>query len=552
MKILIAICSMLMLLCSCGKKAEINVIPYPQSVQQSNGSYNVSKAEVSYDKAMDSTSMVYVNKFIDRLNLVTGEEHKNASDVQEGGLSFIVDKNLSKEEYAIDVTKAGVKVRAAEEYGFLYATQTLGQLLPVEFFGKSASAGVKWEIPCVSIKDKPRFGYRGMHLDVARHFFGVEEVKKYLDMMAFYKFNTFHWHLTDDQGWRIEIKKYPKLTEIGSMREGTIVGHLNENEQNPKLDGVPYGGYYTQDQIREVVAYAKSLGITVIPELDLPGHMIAALASYPEFGCTGGPYKVWTKWGVAEEVLCVGKEKVFTFLEDVLTEMMELFPSEYIHIGGDECPKVAWETCPDCQKRIKELGLKSDDKHSAEQYLQSYVTARIQKFLNDRGRKIIGWDEILEGELAAGATVMSWRGVSGGIEAANKGFDVIMTPNTYMYFDYYQAEDKSLEPLGIGGYLPIENVYSYEPYEGIPEASRKHILGVQANLWTEYIATPEHLEYMMLPRAAALSEVQWCNPENKNFDRFKKSLVGHNFPIYDIMGYTYARTISGEYGLHAE
>ena len=304
-------------------------------------------------------------------------------------------------------------------------------------------------------------------------------------------------------------------------------------------DGVRYGGYYTQEQMRDIVAYAESLGITVIPEIDLPGHMMGALAAYPHLGCTGGPYEVWTRWGISDQVLCPGKEDMFKFLEDVFTELMDIFPSEYIHIGGDECPKSEWEKCPECQARIKELGIKATKGHTAEQYLQNYVTARVQKFLNDHGRKIIGWDEILEGDLAKGATVMSWRGVKGGIQASSMGFDVIMTPNTYCYFDYYQSQDMEKEPFGIGGDLPLEKVYGYEPLEGLDAEQQKHILGVQANLWTEYIATPEHLEYMLLPRLDALSEIQWCDPSRKDVERLKTALKDNLFKIYDTMGYNY-------------
>ncbi len=300
--------------------------------------------------------------------------------------------------------------------------------------------------------------------------------------------------------------------------------------------------------MREIVAYAAERNITVIPEMDLPGHMVAALAAYPELGCTGGPYEVWTRWGVSEDVLCVGKEETFTFLEDVLTEMMDIFPSEYIHIGGDECPKVRWENCPLCQARIKELGLKAHGNISAEQELQCYVTARIQKFLNDHGRKIIGWDEILEGNLAEGATVMSWRGTQGGIEAAKRGFDVIMTPNSHMYIDYYQSQERDKEPLQIGGLVTVPKLYSYEPYEGMEPGTEDHILGVQANLWTEYITTPEFLEYMLLPRMCALSEVQWCNADRKDYNRFDASL-DHTFKMLDIMGYTYAKHVRGIIGL---
>jgi hexosaminidase len=347
-------------------------------------------------------------------------------------------------------------------------------MLPPEYFGKAKASKAAWVLPCVSIKDSPRFGYRGLMLDVCRHFFSVEEVKRYLDLMAIYKMNTFHWHLSEDQGWRIEIKKYPKLTEIGAWRDSTKIGANNDAKAG--YDHTRYGGFYTQDQIRDVVAYAQKLGITVMPEIDLPGHMVAALASYPELGCTGGPYSVRSRWGIATEVLCPGKETTFKFIEDVLTEVMELFPGKYIDIGGDECPKAEWKKCPDCQRRIRQLGLRDKDGLTAEQQLQNYVTARVQKFVNDHGRKIVGWDEILEGDLAEGATVMSWRGVKGGVEAAKRGFDVIMSPNTYMYIDYYQTKDKEREPLCIGGYLPVDTTYVCEPCKGIPEEAQKHIL----------------------------------------------------------------------------
>ena len=352
--------------------------------------------------------------------------------------------------------------------------------------------------------------------------------------------NKFHLHLTDDQGWRIEIKKYPLLTEIGSVRKGTCIKKdFNSN------DGVPYGEgmWYTQEQIREVVAYAAAKGIDVIPEIDLPGHMVAALAAYPELGCTGGPYDVWTRWGISEDVLCAGNEKVYEFLEDVLTEVCELFPYEYIHIGGDECPKVRWEQCPKCQARIKALGLKDRDGHSAEHYLQSYVMTRMEKFLNEKGRKVIGWDELLEGEVAPNATIMSWRGEEGGLAAARLGHDAIMTPNTYFYLDYYQSADVANEPFGIGGYLPVEKCYSYEPYpEGMTQQEKEHILGVQANMWTEYVADVNHLHYMVLPRMAALSEVQWCGADRKDWSRFYNA-ADRFCSMYDTMGYNYATHI---------
>ena len=521
----------------------VNVIPYPQSVEVEKGAFKGAGANFNCDPAIDAKSQEIIKEFAGRLSLVSGRISSYATPVglekdcsKAKGFIFLKDSGLAEEEYSIAICKSGCTVRASSYNGFLYALQTLKQLTSVSIFGDKPDPAEKFLFPCVKIQDKPRFGYRGMHLDCSRHFFSVEEVKKYLDVMALYKLNRFHWHLTDDQGWRAEIKKYPKLTEVGAFRNGTVI-----KKDWGSNDGIRYGGYYTQDQMREVVAYAAKLGIVVIPEVDLPGHMMGVLAGYPELGCTGGPYEVWTRWGVSPEVLCPGKEGMFTLLEDVFTELMDIFPSEYIHIGGDECPKTEWEKCPDCQARIKALGIKADEHHTAEQYLQSYVTERVQKFLNDHGRKIIGWDEILEGELAKGATVMSWRGTAGGIKASALGFDVIMTPNTYCYFDYYQSPDQDKEPFGIGGNLPLEKVYGYEPFDGLDAGQQKHILGVQANLWTEYIATPEHLEYMLLPRMTALSEVQWCRPEDKNPDRFKAALQAESFKIFDILGYNYRK-----------
>jgi hexosaminidase len=370
----------------------------------------------------------------------------------------------------------------------------------------------------------------------------MDAVKRYLDIMEIHKLNTLHWHLTDDQGWRVEIKKYPKLTEVGSIRKKTIIGHIFRSKD---YDTTPYGNgmWYTQDQIREIIEYAAAKGITIIPEIDLPGHMLAALAAYPELGCTGGPYDVWGDWGISDDVLCVGKEQTMQFLENVLSEICDLFPSEYIHIGGDECPKVRWEKCPRCQAKIRELGLKANEEYQPEHFLQGYVMSRMEKFINSKGKRIIGWDEILEGEVAPNATIMSWRGVAGGLQAVRLGHDAIMTPNTFYYLDYYQSLDKEKEPLAIGGYLPIEKCYSYEPFvEGMTEQEKAHVLGVQANLWTEYIATESHLQYMLLPRMAALSEVQWCQPENKSWERFYNSADAF-CAIYDAMGYNYGKHI---------
>jgi len=406
--------------------------------------------------------------------------------------------------YELEITANKIHIKGST-LGTFYAFETLKQLIQ--------KVGKNYTIPCCTIKDYARFSYRGMHLDVSRHFFPVAFVKKYIDYLAAYKFNTFHWHLTDDQGWRIEIKKYPLLTQVGSCRAQTLVGNYGTN----KYDGTKYCGYYTQQQIKEIVKYAADRYITVIPEIEMPGHAVAALTSYPYLGCTKGPYKVWETWGVADDVFCAGNDSTYKFIENVLDEVMQLFPSKYIHVGGDECPKVRWKTCPVCQKRIKDEGLK--DEHA----LQSYFVTRIEKYLNSKGRKIIGWDEILEGGLAANATVMSWRGEEGGIAAAKQNHDVIMTPGSNCYFDHSQSKNE--DSLTIGGYLPLENVYNYEPIPPVLNAAEgKHILGAQGNLWTEYITNPSKVEYMIFPRMAALSEVLWTPKEKKNWTDFEKRL----------------------------
>lgn len=453
----------------------------------------------------------------------------------EGGKGGIVLQlglaNDNPEAYQLKVDASQVVISSPSEAGVFYGIQTLRKAVDV-------AEGSNVELPAVKIKDQPRFGYRGMMLDVGRHFFSMDEIKTYIDMMALHNINRFHWHLSEDQGWRIEIKKYPKLTEIGSMRKETVIGH-----NSGKYDGKPYGGFYTQEQAKEIVAYAAERYITVIPEIDLPGHMQAALAAYPELGCTGGPYEVWTQWGVSDNVLCAGNDQTIQFIKDVLAEIVEIFPSEYIHVGGDECPKVKWSTCPKCQARIKALGLKSDNKHTKEERLQSYVIHEAEEFLNSKGRKMIGWDETLEGGLAPNATVMSWRGEAGGIEAAKQHHDVVMTPNTYLYFDYYQSKDTETEPMAIGGYLPIERVYSYEPMpKSLSPEEQKYIVGVQANLWTEYIPDFKQVQYMVLPRMAALSESQWCAPEKKNYEAFLQR-VSRLVNIYAKNGWNYATHI---------
>ena len=516
-------------LLACSKQttgeANYQVIPLPQEVITSEGQpFKLSSAtKVVYPEGNDL--MARNAEFLgDYLNLPVITSTSSNEKVIELALGL---ENDNKEAYRLEVTENKVIITGASEAGVFYGIQTLRKSIPAN--------DRKALLAPVTINDQPRFGYRGVMLDVARHFQPISFIKKYIDLLALHNINRFHWHLTEDQGWRIEIKQYPKLTELGSERKETVIG-----KNTGEYDGKPHGGFYTQEEIKEIVAYAQERYIITIPEIDIPGHMLAALTGYPEYGCTGGPYEVATTWGVFDDVLCAGNEETYTFLENILTEVMEMFPSEYIHIGGDEVPKVRWEECLKCQAKIKELGLKDDDKHKKEHYLQSYLTARIEKFLNENGRRMIGWDEILEGELAPNATVMSWRGMAGGIEAAQMGHDVIMTPNSYAYFDYYQTSFVEDEPFAIGGYLPVETVYSFDPTpESLTDEQKKHILGVQANMWTEYVATPEHVEYMLLPRMAAISEVQWTAAEKKNYDNFLKRLPQLT-DLYDKMGYNYA------------
>lgn len=434
------------------------------------------------------------------------------------------------EGYRLHVASDAVRIEGQTEAGVFRGIQTLRKSIPA-----TVGKGTAVLLPAGEVTDEPRFSYRGMHLDVSRHFFPVEFVKKYIDILALHNMNTFHWHLTDDQGWRIEIKRYPRLTEVGSMRNRTVKGRIGSGE----YDLTPYGGYYTQEQIKEVVAYAAERHINIIPEIDLPGHMLAALAAYPELGCTGGPYEVCPDWGVFEDVLCLGNDSTFSFLEGVLSEVIELFPSKYIHIGGDEVPRTRWQHCPKCQARIRAEGLKADGKHSAEDRLQTYCMKRMEDFLESHGRHIIGWDEILEGDVAPAATVMSWRGSAGGIQAARMGHDVVMTPNTHCYFDYYQTEDTADEPLAIGGFISVEKVYNLDPVAGLTPEQAAHVLGVQANLWTEYITTTDYVEYMVLPRMAALAEVQWTSPDCKDFTSFLVRLP-RLADLYQREGWNYA------------
>ncbi len=444
----------------------------------------------------------------------------------------------NEEAYHIAVSEKGIVIKGVSDNGVFYGVQTLRKSLSPSFKGKNI------HFPAGTITDYPRFGYRAALFDVGRHYFPTDFIKRFIDILVLHNVNYFHWHLTEDQGWRVEIKKYPKLTEIGSVRKETLVGHLQRKPQ--QFDNTPHWGFYTQEEIKDIVKYAQERYITIIPEIDLPGHMLSALASYPELGCTGGPYEVATKWGIFEDVLCMGKETTYQFLEDVFTEITELFPSEYIHIGGDECPKVRWEVCPHCQAMIKKLGLKSDGGRTKEQKLQSYAMLEVEKFLKGKNRRVIAWEEILDGGIADNPIVMSWLKEGSGAEAAQGGYDVIMAPHEAVYLDYYQSEDRENEPLAIGGYIPIQRVYHFEPVpKELTEEEGKKIIGTQVNLWTEYISTPEHAEYMLLPRLAAISEVQWSDPEAKDFESFR-SRLSNLFQFYDLYHYNAARHILAE------
>ena len=483
---------------------DVLIIPQPLEQTLSKGEFILnSSTGIDYDENF-KISAEFLKVFI--------EEGSNIKLQSNNMISFIKDESLADEGYALEILPESIIIKAKTDQGAFYAVQSLRQLLPPEFEDGTVEEN-EIAIPSVTIKDKPQFSYRGMHLDVGRHMFSVDFIKKYIDALGMLKMNTFHWHLTEDQGWRIEIKKYPKLQEIAAFRNETLIGHYSD--QPHQFDGKKYGGYYTQGEIKEVVAYAQKRFVTIIPEIELPGHSQAAIAAYPEFGCTGEQVEVATKWGVFEDIYCP-KEETFAFLEDVLDEVLALFPSEYIHIGGDEAPKIRWNNCEHCQALIKKEGLKGEHE------LQSYFISKIEKYLNSKGRQIIGWDEILEGGLAPNATVMSWRGINGAIEAAKQHHNVIMTPTSHCYFDYYQSENEN-EPIAIGGFLPLEKVYSFNPIpEELNEQEAKYVLGAQGNIWTEYMKTSEHVEYMAFPRVLAMSEVVWSKQENKNYPDFVK------------------------------
>jgi hexosaminidase len=504
--------------------ASIAIIPRPESLTVGRGRFVINANTVIYT---DAASADVARRFAASLLPATGL----SIPVRVGAApstGIVLERNprltrLGDEGYELSVTGRRISIRAKERAGVFYGLQTVRQLLPPEVFREAKVDSVAWAIPAVRIVDRPRFAWRGAHLDVGRHFMPKEFVKKYIDLIALQKMNTFHWHLTEDQGWRIEIKKYPRLTQVGAWRTQTVVGHQTSRTDSTtwQFDGQRHGGFYTQDDVREVVAYARDRFVNVVPEIEMPGHALAAIAAYPELGVTGQPADVGTRWGVYANILNAEPSTV-SFMQDVLTEVMALFPSRFIHVGGDEADKALWKTSPRIQERIKELGLK--DEHE----LQSWFIQQMDAFLTAHNRRLVGWDEILEGGLAPGATVMSWRGTKGGIDAARAGHDVIMAPTGNTYLDYYQSQNTAGEPLAIGGFLPIETVYAFEPVPAELEPQyRAHILGGQGQIWTEYMAGPKQVEYMAFPRLTALAEVLWTQAERKDYRDFLGRLPAH-------------------------
>lgn len=524
------------------ERADYRVIPLPKSVQMD--STQVFTLQNGMGIAYDASDPVmarnaqFLRQWVEEL---TGLKLQMTPDDKKAAirfsLGFPADKKTKKakkgqkaqqlteqqqEAYLITIDKSGIAVQARENVGLFRAAQTLRKSLQV---AQQSSI----EFPFGQIADEPRFVYRGAMLDCARHFFPLETLKRYIDVMALHGCNQFHWHLTEDQGWRFEVKALPQLAKEGSVREQTVLGH-----NTGVYDGQRYGGYYTQAQCRELVNYAAERYINIIPEIDLPGHMMGALHVFPNLGCTGGPYPVWPQWGVSRDVLCAGNPETLTFLKTVVGELCDVFPSKFIHIGGDESPRDRWKQCPKCQAKMKELGLQKESQ------LQTYINHEMEAFLSERGRDMIGWDEVLEGGLTEGGIVMSWRGIKGGIEAAKQHHRVIMSPTTYCYIDYYQLKDRNRQPDAIGGYLPVSQVYSFEPLvpEDLSEDEQKYILGPQVNLWCEYVAFPQHVFFMLLPRLDAISEVQWCRPDQKDFEDFKTRLPRMK-KLYDRIGVNY-------------
>ena len=530
------------------QRAEYDVIPLPKEVKVDSANVFVLKngMGVSFDASSEEIfrNVVFLRQWVEEttgisLKLTPTDkkaairlslDYKEAKDEAEAELT-----EQQKEAYIIKVDKKGISISASRPIGLFRAAQTLRKSLPIV---KNAD---KVELPYAEIFDEPRFEYRGVLLDCGRHYFTVEFIKKFLDVMALHGSNQFHWHLTEDQGWRFEVKAYPSLAPLGSVRAETVIGPGNSGV----YDGTPYGGYYTQEECREIVRYAAERYINVVPEIDLPGHMQSALHVFPHLGCTGGPYPVRTYWGVSREVLCGGNPETLTFLKTVLGELCDVFPSKYIHIGGDECPKHRWQKCPTCQAKIKELGLKNDGKHTPENQLQSYINREVETFMKERGRAIIGWDEILEGGLSGESIIMSWRGIKGGIAAARQGHRVIMSPNVYSYIDHPQLKDLGKQPRTTDSYIvSASKIYSFEPLipDSLTNEQQRLILGPQVNLWTEHVAYPQHAFYQLLPRLGASSEVQWCNPDQKNFDYFKKRLPRLK-KLYDLLGVNYCKQL---------
>jgi hexosaminidase len=486
------------------------ILPKPVSCQTKPGEFHLTQqVAISFSKETEKIAhYLHTSLSADAGLKLAIKEGQSAS----GGLNLVLDPklaNLGIEGYRLSISPTQVNLSAAAPAGLFYAVQTLRQLV-------SAAS-----LPCVEIEDFPRFAWRGTHLDVGRHFMPIEFIYKFIDLLAMHKLNVFHWHLTEDQGWRIEIKKYPRLTEIGAWRKETMRGNFESNQENLAFDGTPHGGFYTQDQMRQVVAYAQERFVTVVPEIEMPGHAEAAIAAYPELGNTGKPIDVSNHWGVHQHVFNA-EDSTIRFLQDVLDEVLDVFPSQFIHIGGDECPKVEWKASPAAQAKMNALGLKDEEE------LQSWFVRQMDDYLTARGRRLVGWDEILEGGLAPGAVVMSWRGEEGGINAANAGHDVVMAPYQYVYYDYYQSEDKEGEPLAIGGLTTLKHTYSYEPIPAqIDKAMASHVLGAQAQLWTEYMPNPQQVEYMAFPRLCAFSEVVWSPKEARSYPDFTTSLPVH-------------------------
>lgn len=489
------------------KQREVKIIPKPQKISLDAGYFKLKDTliiqTISNNLQQVTGLLKGYLKEEDILATISGEfsDKSNSSYIS---LDVIADSAMNAEGYTLSVQPDHIAITAVSQQGLFYGIQSLRQLIITNKDNR---------IHCMTINDWPRFSWRGMHLDVSRHFMPVSFIKKYIDYLAFLKMNTFHWHLVDDQGWRIEIKRYPKLTEIGAWRDSTLVGYYKDRPR--RYDGKRYGGFYTQNEIKDIVAYAQKRFITIVPEIELPGHSQAAIASYPKLGCTHDKVAVWTRWGVSPYIYNVD-ESTFTFLENVLNEVIQLFPSKYIHIGGDEALKTQWKKSKEVQRRMKKLGITDEEK------LQGYFVARIQKYLESKGREIIGWDEIMEGGIGKNAAVMSWRGTQEGIDAARAGHKVVMTPIKYCYFDHYQSKDPG-EPLAIGGYLPMDSIYWYNPVpKELSDSVASRIMGVQGNVWTEYLPTPKQVEYMLFPRIFAMSEIQWSSPEHKDYSAFEK------------------------------